>query len=89
MSESWVLIPHIHVACGGGRLLMREESCGTVVIKCANCEEETVVGADGRNAHTSMCFCGVAVAKVRLRCVENRAVSAEVPDAIVAEEVPA
>jgi hypothetical protein len=90
MSEKWELLQHIHVACGGGRLLMREESCGTVIVRCANCGEEREGGADGRTVHTSMCFCGLntGLKRVRLRCVQNSVVSAEVPDEIVAEEAP-
>jgi hypothetical protein len=89
--ERWEILPHIHVACGGGRLLSREEADGTVIVRCANCGEEHesgAGGADARSAHIAMCFCGIAVAKVRMRCVENTAVS-DAPDEIVAEEVPA
>ena len=91
MSEKWELLPHIHVACGGGRLLSREEADGTVTVRCANCGEEREGAEDGRAVHTSMCFCGLntGLKRVRLRCVQNSAVSAEAPDEIVAEEIPA
>jgi len=82
MDESWVLIPHIHVGCGGRLLQLLGDP---TVIKCACCE------AESEAAHAALCFCGVStgLSKVKLRCIPNPAVSAEVPDAIVAEELRA
>jgi hypothetical protein len=89
-SETWSILPHVHVGCGGGRLLSREEADGTVVVRCANCGEEREGGSDGRAVHISMCFCGVntGLSRVKLRCIPNPAPSPECSDEIVAEEVP-
>jgi LSD1 subclass zinc finger protein len=82
MDESFILIPHIHAACGGRLLQLVSDP---TVVKCACCEAESEAG------HTALWFCGVntGLPKVRLRCIQNPAVSPETPDSIVAEEIPA
>jgi hypothetical protein len=83
-SELWRILPHVHSACFG-RLLARTESCGTTIVRCSCC------GAETEGSYTAMCPCGIntGLKRVRLRCVQNSAVSAEAPDEIVAEEAPA
>ena len=87
-TERWEILPHIHTC--GGRLLAREESCGSIIVRCSCCDAEAIGDAAAGRAHEKLCFCGVntGLKKVRLRCIANPAVSSEVPDAIVAEEIP-
>jgi hypothetical protein len=80
--ETWRILPHVHRECFG-RLLAREESCGTMIVRCSCC------AAEAEGSHTALCPCGIdtGIKRVKLRCVKNPAASAEAPDEIVAEEI--
>jgi hypothetical protein len=80
MSERWRQEPHCCRACLG-RIIGRDNGA---MVQCADCG----LSAAG-NDPSAICACGVKLgAKVRLRCVENPNVSAEVPLLYVAVEAP-